>query len=294
MTSARLLIAVIAVLAGVGKANAQEEIPLPGTWSYVSTVPAGKGYQVEGTEFVFIEPGSNPQRYTTGSRFNAVTDTLGNRGTYAPRFYMGQQLSPYLLILEYPGGGKQQRYYDSRQNIWKRVFTGADNSSTITLEKNFDATCDFIVSCNQPNWVRDGNANQTDYEYSNTHGRVLKATSPTVNSVRPQTRYEYQQFEARYKNSSGVIVASGQPIWLLTKEEFCKTTSASGSGCAGGAADEVETTYDYGLMTGANNLWLRGKAVTAGGVTLRTCYYYDDLGNQIAETQPNAGLTSCN
>lgn len=268
-------------------------IEVPGTWSYTSSVPGGKGFSVAGTEFIYPDPGSYPTTYSTGSTFFSVTDQLGNTAEYDQHFRYGQQMSPFVIAQQYPGGGKQQLYRDARQNVWKRVFTGADNVSTITFEGNFPATCTSIVSCNKPVWTRDARGNQTDYEYSGVHGNVLKTTGPAVNGVRPQTRYEYQQFQARYKNSGGLIVASGLPIWLLTKEEFCKTTSASGSGCAGGASDEVEITYDYGPATGANNLWLRGKAVTADGQTLRTCYYYDDFGNQIAETEPKAGLTSC-
>jgi hypothetical protein len=38
---------------------------------------------------------------------------------------------------------------------------------------------------------------------------------------------------------------------------------------------------------------LRGVAVTADSQTRRTCFGYDVNGNQISETKPRAGLTSC-
>jgi RHS repeat-associated protein len=38
---------------------------------------------------------------------------------------------------------------------------------------------------------------------------------------------------------------------------------------------------------------LRGKVVTAGGVSRRTCYAYDVIGNQISVTTPRAALSSC-
>jgi YD repeat-containing protein len=59
------------------------------------------------------------------------------------------------------------------------------------------------------------------------------------------------------------------------------------------AGDEVLTTYDYGPDSGPNNLFLRGRVVTADGQSLRTCYTYDRFGNRISETLPRAGLTSC-
>ena len=239
-------------------ATAQGDIEFPGTWTYTSSVPGGKGFNVDGSEYIFLNTNNDPATYDTGSKFGSVTDQAGNENLYAPQFFGGQQLAPQLLISNFVGGGKQQLYYDSRRNVWKRVFTGADDTSMITLEKDFDDTCDYAVSCNKPVWVKDAKGNQTDYVYSDTHGGVLKVTSPAVNSIRPQTRYEYQQMEARYRNASGQIVASGEPIWMLVKEEFCMTSNASGN-----------------------------------GQTLRTCYYYDDFGNRIAETQPNAELSSC-
>jgi YD repeat-containing protein len=55
----------------------------------------------------------------------------------------------------------------------------------------------------------------------------------------------------------------------------------------------VVTAFDYGPNAGPNSLLLRGMAVTSGGVTLRTCYGYDQEGRKISETAPNANLTSC-
>jgi len=82
------------------------------------------------------------------------------------------------------------------------------------------------------------------------------------------------------------------PIWLLATESYCMTGAASGSGCAL-PNDQVLTTYDYGPVSGPNNLLVRGKTVTANGQTLRTCYGHDDQGNKIWQTSPNANPSSC-
>lgn len=142
--------------------------------------------------------------------------------------------------------------------------------------------------CHKPVYMIDANGNRTDYTYSADHGGVLTETGPSVNGVRPQTRYEYAQRYAWIKNSSGGYSRAASPVWVLVRESFCRTAS----NCAGGA-DEVVTTYDYGLDSGPNNLWVRGKIVTADGESLRTCYRYDGQGNRISETLPSAGLTSC-
>ncbi|MEP2987347.1 MAG: hypothetical protein ABJL11_17725, partial [Parasphingorhabdus sp.] len=82
-------------------------------------------------------------------------------------------------------------------------------------------------------------------------------------------------------------------VYVLTSEEYCKTTAASGSGCVGGAADEVITAYDYGPTSGPNNLLLRGTVADSGGLNLRTCYKYDQYGRKIAETQPLGTGSTC-
>jgi hypothetical protein len=149
--------------------------------------------------------------------------------------------------------------------------------------------------CNKPTAQVDGRGNQTDYTYDSAHGGVLTMTLPAgANGIRPQTRYEYAQRYALVKNSGGSYVNASSPIWVKTRERFCKTTAASGQTCAGGSADEVITDYDYGPTSGApNNLLLRGVAVTADGVTRRSCYGYDANGRKISETQPAANLSVC-
>ncbi|WP_430445271.1 hypothetical protein [Sphingorhabdus contaminans] len=156
--------------------------------------------------------------------------------------------------------------------------------------------------CNKPITQIDALGNQTDYTYDPAHGGMLTKTLPAVavagsGSVRPQIRHEYAQRNAWVKNSGGAYVAESA-LWVKTRERSCKTTAVSGQSCAGGAADEVITDYEYGPNSGPNNLLLRGVAVTAtnssGSLeTLRTCYGYDANGRKISETQPLAGLVVC-
>ena len=150
--------------------------------------------------------------------------------------------------------------------------------------------------CNKPIMMIDANGNQTDYTYDQAHGGVLTETlPPNASGIRAQTRYSYVQRSAWFKDSSGAYVASPYPVWLLTRKAFCRTSAASGNGCAGGAADEVVTLYEYGPDSGPNNLFLRGVVEDATGAALRTCYAYDDRGNRISETRPEgaAALQVC-
>ena len=127
----------------------------------------------------------------------------------------------------------------------------------------------------------------TDYEYDPTHGGLLRHTLPAVNGVRPQKRYEYDAKFAYVKNSSGALEQAASAIWVPTKISECR----KGNSCTG--ATETVTTFEYGAVNTVNRLLVRGKVVTAGGVSLRTCYSYDRYGNRILETTPRAGLSAC-
>lgn len=113
-------------------------------------------------------------------------------------------------------------------------------------------------------------------------------TSQGIVNVRPQKRYGYGQFYAYVRNASGTLVQAATPVWMPTWISECRTLQS----CVG-AADEVLTTFEYGAPGTVNRLLLRGKVVTAGGVSVRTCYSYDQMGNQIAVTTPRAGLSTC-
>jgi YD repeat-containing protein len=188
--------------------------------------------------------------------------------------------------------------YDQRGNITQETHTPKSGSSLAPLVKtaNFDTTCANPVTCNKPNWTKDARLKQTDFVYDPIHGGILKVTSPSdVNGIRPQVRYGYAQRYAWYKNSSGSVVQAAAPIWLPSTQKYCRKTAAlaDGTGCTGGATDEVTTTFEYGPTSGANNLFPRGMSVTSEGVTLRACYAHDIYGNRISETLPKAGLSSC-
>lgn len=156
--------------------------------------------------------------------------------------------------------------------------------------------------CNKPLTTTDARGAVTEYTYAPENGGLLTATGPAPASgqPRPQTRNLYAQRYAWISNGAGGYVQAATPIWLPTVTSTCRTSAATGNPaapCAGGAADEVVTAYDYGPDSGPNTLQLRGQTITStdGGTTtiLRTCYGYDPLGRRISETQPEANPASC-
>jgi hypothetical protein len=269
-----------------------------GTATYGFTNPVGSGKQVTLNNCYW--PDDSPPK-PGFSPLIKLTDEDGvqfNMNNFAQPANTGP-----LGLLNYaikPEGNQTNYIWDGRGNLTKETLVPKPNSplTPVPLLANYDATCTIPVKCNKPNWVKDGLLNETDYTYDPTHGGVLTATLPAVTvppgttPIRPQTRYTYVQRYAWVLSASGTYVKSAAPIWVIATESFCRTTVATSSGCTV-ASDQVVKTYEYGPDSGPNNLFLRGFAVTADGVTHRTCYGHDRFGNKISETEADAGLTSC-
>ncbi|NIJ64634.1 YD repeat-containing protein [Sphingomonas leidyi] len=222
-----------------------------------------------------------------------ITDTLGR--TY------GQGLDSYIrqdfriLSDSQPDGTVREYQRDWRNNITKLRFVPQTGSSDPAYEINatYPGECANPRTCNKPLTVTDARGAVTTYTYDQNHGGILAKTMPAVNGISPVTRYAYAQRYPWLKNASGGFSQATEPVWLLTEERVCRTTATVANGCAGGPADEVITSYDYGSDGTANNLMLRGTAVTADGQTLRTCYVHNYRGDIISQTSPRGTGGSC-
>ena len=237
----------------------------------------------------------------TGFGVTSVTDPLSHTTTFSYD-------SPFrrLLTTTAPEGNITQNIYDgsiiqpagdATGNITQTsmVAKSGSGSPTLTESRTFVGSCSTQPKiCNQPATYTDPRGNVTSYTYDSAHGGVLTETDPVdANGIHPVKRYVYALRRAWIKDAGGSYVAETNQIYVRTEAHTCATTAMVGTACAGGSSDEIVTTYDYGPDSGPNNLLLRGQVVTAGGVSLRTCYGYDQYGNKISETKPRAGLTSC-
>ncbi|MDN3647275.1 hypothetical protein QWY75_13775 [Pontixanthobacter aestiaquae] len=188
-----------------------------------------------------------------------------------------------------PDGSQSDYTYDLYGNILTVVDKPRLGTNDPNITRRFTYDCSTEVNCSKPTTLTDGKGRVTNAVYSSLHGGVLKRTLPAdASGVRPETRYTYTQMSPWKKSGSGYMISTS-PVWVLTSEEYCKTSAADSNGnCAAGASDEVVTTYEYqqGSASKGSNLLLLGTAVTADGQTLRTCYTYDDRGRKISETQP--------
>jgi YD repeat-containing protein len=223
----------------------------------------------------------------------SITDELGRvRSFITPPF--GVIFARISAAIE-PEGNEVDYGYDSHGNIITTTRKAKPGSglADVVSAASFPATCVSPKTCSKPTTVTDANGNVTSYTYDAAHGGVLTETRPAAGGVNPVIRHAYAQRHAWIMASGGGYVQVGSPVWLVTEDRICQTSETVSGACSAGASDEVVTTYDYGPDSGPNNLLLRGKVVTSGGVSLRTCYGYDVQGNKISETSPRAGLTSC-
>jgi hypothetical protein len=187
--------------------------------------------------------------------------------------------------------------YDLRGNVTKRTQLVTKQVSGVTVsnikeEAAYPSSCHSgnFKYCNKPTWTKDGNGNLTNYYYHSGSGEVAKIVYPAgANGVRPTTFYRYAQKYAKfYKTNSSSLSNASTPIWRLVETESCINYAAQSTSCRSG--DGFKTQYEYQH----NNLWRTAEiSIAPNGEARRTCFEYDNLGNQIGVTTPNANLTTC-
>lgn len=203
-----------------------------------------------------------------------------------------------LTRVQYPEGNEYLATYGPHNVLSSQTWKAKPGSNQADVSMSYQFNCyephdDWGPTCALPISMTDTRGGVTNYTYDPVHGGILTESSPAdANGVRAVKRYAYAQRSAYISDGAGGYASTGYPIWLKTEERTCRRTATVGNACAGGATDEVVTAYDYGPDFGAgtptapNNLLIRGVYVTAGGVTLRTCYRYDQYGNKVSETKP--------
>jgi hypothetical protein len=202
-----------------------------------------------------------------------------------------------------PTAGYVNNTYDTRGNVTAvtKVAKAGSSLPNIVTSASFSASCSTLKTCNQPNSTTDANGNVTNYTYDSAHGGILTEMKPAVTigtpgstvSARPLTVTTWTQRYAWIKNSSGVLVQSPDPIWLISTVTACQGSPGSNSPVCDASKPQTVTTYQYGATGTRESLLVKGVAVASGGVTLRTCYGYDVFNRRISETEPNASLSTC-
>ncbi len=201
-----------------------------------------------------------------------------------------------LKSVKFPENNSLEYVYNERGFVTDKNIVDKNGSDKLYEKVGYSVDCVNAIICNSPIFKIDARGNRTDVEYSSIHGGVVKKTLPVdSNGRRPETRYFYSQMYG-WTDAGGTWVQSSVPVWMLEREEACRTSEANANGdCAAGVSDKVVTRYEYeqGSPTRGSELRLKGIATTADGQTLRTCYGYDKWGRKVSETQPAANLPNC-
>jgi len=293
----------------------------------VQTMADGATWTVQGSRPEILNDPESPGDPTDGGNSGSVTDPAGkvtnatftkstpytitdpNGRTTSYRFYggieqdyMGTPYSEGTMLIEatMPEGNKYQAEYNGPfRNVTKETLVPKPGSGSPNLVKEYGYGSCFTgggtyQNCGKPAWVKDPKGNQTDFAYA-TWGGSLSEMQPAPGSgeARPLKLHSYVQKYAYVRNSGGALIASGAPVWLPSTDTLCQTYAGSSAATCDPAAPITITSYEYGADGTADNLLVRGVVVNSGGVSLRTCYGYDEYGNKIFETKPRAGLSSC-
>ncbi len=225
-------------------------------------------------------------RYSGASQYNNPYNFATTEGTF-------------LDEATFPEGNKYlAEYLGPFKAVTKETLVDKAGAASLVKTYGYVASCTVAPgtyqNCAKPIWVKDPKGNQTDYTYK-PHGGIESEMqpAPAAGKPRPLMLYTYEQKYAYVKNSSGTLVQAASPIWLLKTETSCQTPAGGSTPVCDAGKRQTVTTYEYGANGTADNLRVKGKVVSADGISLRTCYRYDDQGNRISETSPRAGLSSC-
>lgn len=223
-----------------------------------------------------------------------LSDTVGASATDAGKtttFQYGNDsagLGHGLLVgITAPEGNRTTYEYDAYQNVIAKHDVPNPGSGLSETVVRAAYSCHATWICNQPDWVQDARGNQTDLTYDPVHGGVLTVTrpAPAAGAVRPQIRYTYSQFTARYIKNGTLTTAP--PVWRLTQTSTCQTLAT----CVG-TADETVTSYGYEPSNVANNVRLLSTTTRAGDNSLSatTSYAYNDRGDVTLVDGPMPGV----
>ncbi len=191
---------------------------------------------------------------TTIGRATSITDALNNEWSW--------QYDADLRVTRatQPEGDYVEYEYDTRSNVVETTWTPKPGSSLdpIVTSTQYPALpCADIETCNKPESTTDAMGGVTDYEWDSTTGQLLSVTlpPPAVSAARPQTRYGYDSFQARYHDSASTYV-NGSAISLPVGTSACATgdpQTAPTPVCTT-TANEAVSAVDYPTTSGPNNL----------------------------------------
>ncbi|MEO6215202.1 MAG: RHS repeat domain-containing protein [Sphingomonas sp.] len=259
-------------------------------YSYSSSTGAVTSSGPLSQQYTYVPGGAS--YFLCAIDLQSVTDPLNRVTTFQHDGY-GR-----LTRTTLPEGNYVANVLDDRGNVTQvSVVPKAGSGSPTLVESHTFPDCTFNTRtiCNQPATYTDPRGNVTNYTYDANHGGLISEmkSAPSAGMARPLKLVSWTQKNAYIKNASGALIPEASPIWVMASETQCQTVAGSNSPVCDASAPQKVAAYQYGADGTADNLLVRGVAVSSDGTTLRTCYGYDRLGRRVSETNPNANLSSC-
>jgi len=189
---------------------------------------------------------------------------------------------------------------DERDNVTQKRVHSPNGEADIVYNATYPSCTDANYKiCNKPTTTIDANGNQTDYQYDPSNGGVIATLSPAAaGHGRILTKYTYGFFSPTIPALTFPAVTTSTGAYLLTQRDTCDsgltgTTVNFSVQCAAGSSTTQQYLYRPSTPTSPTSYRLAGTVVDPGGLALRTCYLWDQVGNRIAATKPNGTGASC-
>ena len=265
-------------------------------WNYNYTpawMGGGGNYYCNISETKAVDPNGGVTTVSGIPGSLKITDKLGRVTVYTSEVWSGFAYTNFdktdgglVYSAVYPEGNRVDYEY-VRRNLSKVTETPkpGGGAARVTFQAGYPADCSVgtMKVCNKPLYTIDANGGRTDYTYHAPSGMVETKTAPAgASGVRPQTRYFYQQLEARILNSAGQLTPTGRPIWKLTSVSECRTQAS----CANTADETIKAyTYNDNLLPVTETTRVGDNSIAP--VTTGTTY--EAVGNVVATDGPLPG-----
>lgn len=213
-----------------------------------------------------------------------------------------------IVLTTRPEGDATARLYDVRGNVITETQMAKPSSGLANLVNSTNyvmgatiAVCANLVTCNKPSFSIDQRGFRTNYAWDSTTGEPLSVSSgydaatgticQIAGGTCATTTFTYTTSLLGYDIFSGTTLGtlSLPATKVLTIGAGNTTTTLYNTILKDFSPDQ----YVGMSINPVKKVVVNGIVGDSGGLNLRTCFAYDNAGNMISSTEPNAGLATC-
>lgn len=246
---------------------------------------------------------TNPLSQTVSAVSNLSTGTLtsftnGTSNTTSYSYDSYQRLTRVTA----PEGNYVNYTYDTNGNVTEiRQVEKPGTPDLADIVQTFTygnvGSCSTLPRiCNLPTASTGPNGQTTNYVWSSAHGgpTSISAPAPTAGAARPEVRYSYATYHARFIDPNSGSTVDGPNVYQLTGTQSCAEDDIYGTGgqpdCRGTAYETV-TELEYEDSTSLNNRRVLSQTVRSGtsSISATSSYTWNRYGDPVTVDGPFAG-----